>query len=333
MNKPLLEVNDLRTEFRLARGVVHAVNGVTFELGEGQVLGIVGESGSGKSVTALSILRLIDAPGRIVGGEIIFHDESGSVDLMQLTPAELEDVRGNKISMIFQDPMTSLNPVLSIGYQLTEPLKQHRHLGETAARDAAVKLLARVGIPQPALRMKDYPHQFSGGMRQRVMIAMALACQPRLLIADEPTTALDVTIQAQIVDLINELRDDFHTSVIIITHDLGVVASMADQVAVMYAGHVVEHGSVTDIFRSPKHPYTQALLGAVPRLRNWPERLTTIEGAPPSLTAEITGCPFYPRCPVHVDRCLVENPPLMELEPDHTAACWVAAGIEQKAAV
>ena len=333
MNIPLLEVNDLKTEFRLARGVVHAVNGISFKLGEGQVLGIVGESGSGKSVTALSILRLIEAPGRIVNGEILLHDDNKSIDLMTLSPAELENVRGNKISMIFQDPMTSLNPVLSVGYQLTEPLKQHRGMGEAAAKDAAAKLLARVGIPQPALRLKDYPHQFSGGMRQRVMIAMALACQPRLLIADEPTTALDVTIQAQIVDLINELRDDFHTSVIIITHDLGVVASMADQVAVMYAGHIVEHGSVADIFKAPKHPYTQALLGAVPRLHNWPERLTTIDGAPPSLTVDIVGCPFYPRCPVHVDRCLAENPPLMEMAPSHTAACWVAAAIEQKVSV
>jgi oligopeptide/dipeptide ABC transporter ATP-binding protein len=333
MNRPLLEVNDLKTEFRLARGVVHAVNGVSFSLAEGQVLGIVGESGSGKSVTALSILRLIDLPGRIVSGEIILHDETTSVDLMSLSPGELERVRGNKISMIFQDPMTSLNPVLSIGYQLTEPLKQHRGMGENAAETAAVKLLERVGIPQPKLRMKDYPHQFSGGMRQRVMIAMALACQPRLLIADEPTTALDVTIQAQIVDLINELKDAFQTSVIIITHDLGVVASMADQVAVMYAGHIVEHGSVSDIYKSPKHPYTQALLGAVPRLRYWPDRLTTIEGAPPSLTSNIVGCPFYPRCPVHVDRCLAENPPLIELAPDHSAACWVAAAIENKVSV
>jgi oligopeptide transport system ATP-binding protein len=324
MNSPLLEVTDLKTEFKLARGVVHAVNGVSFSLAEGEVLGIVGESGSGKSVTALSILRLIEAPGRIVEGQILLHDDKGTVDLMALSLVELERIRGNKISMIFQDPMTSLNPVLSVGYQLIEPLKQHRGMSEAKAREAAIQLLARVGIPQAHLRIKDYPHQFSGGMRQRVMIAMALACRPRLLIADEPTTALDVTIQAQIVDLINELKDEINTSVIIITHDLGVIAGMADQVAVMYAGHIVEHGPVRDIFNAPQHPYTQALLGAVPRLHYWPDRLITIDGAPPSLTTEIVGCPFYPRCPVHIDHCLVENPPLERITSGHSAACWVA---------
>jgi len=326
-NKPLLDVVDLKTEFRLARGVVHAVNGVSFSLAEGEVLGIVGESGSGKSVTALSVMRLIDKPGRIVGGQILFHDDQKTVDLMSLTPRELENVRGNKISMIFQDPMTSLNPVLSVGYQLMEPLKQHRGLSEADARAAAIKLLDRVGIPQANLRIKDYPHQFSGGMRQRVMIAMALACRAKLLIADEPTTALDVTIQAQIIDLINELKNEIKTAVIIITHDLGVIAALADQVAVMYAGHIVELGPVRDLFKSPQHPYTQALLGAVPRLHNWPERLTTIDGAPPSLTVNIVGCPFYPRCPVHVDRCVTENPPLLELQRDHSAACWVAQAL------
>jgi oligopeptide/dipeptide ABC transporter ATP-binding protein len=324
MPRPLLEVKDLKTEFHLTRGVVHAVNGVSFELAEGEVLGIVGESGSGKSVTALSILRLIDIPGRIIAGQIILHDDKGPVDIMALSPAGLEHVRGNKISMIFQDPMTSLNPVLTVGYQLMEPLKRHRNMSESQARDEAIKLLARVGIPQAHIRIKDYPHQFSGGMRQRVMIAMALACRPKLLIADEPTTALDVTIQAQIVDLINELKDEVHTAVIIITHDLGVIASIADQVAVMYAGHIVELAPVLEIFNSPQHPYTQALLGAVPRLHNWPERLTTIDGAPPSLTSDIIGCPFYPRCPVHVDQCLSENPPLLNIRRDHAAACWVA---------
>jgi oligopeptide/dipeptide ABC transporter ATP-binding protein len=331
MPEPLLEVIDLQTEFRLARGKVHAVNGVSFSLAEGQVLGIVGESGSGKSVTALSILRLIESPGRIVGGQILLYDETRVIDLMTLSPAELEDVRGNKISMIFQDPMTSLNPVLSIGYQLMEPLKQHRAMSDSQARAAAIQLLERVGIPQAKLRVNEFPHRLSGGMRQRVMVAMALACRPRLLIADEPTTALDVTIQAQIIDLINELKDENQTSVIIITHDLGVIAAMADQVAVMYAGHIVEHGPVRDIFNAAKHPYTQALLGAVPRLHHWPDRLATIEGAPPSLTTEIVGCPFYPRCPVHVDRCLAENPPLIELSTGHSAACWVAAALEQKA--
>ena len=324
INKPLLDVVDLKTEFRLARGTVHAVNGVSFSLAEGEVLGIVGESGSGKSVTALSILRLIDKPGRIVNGQILFHEADKTTDLMTLSQAGLEEIRGNKISMIFQDPMTSLNPVLNVGYQLMEPLKHHRGMSEADARAEAIKLLQRVGIPQANLRIKDFPHQFSGGMRQRVMIAMALACRAKLLIADEPTTALDVTIQAQIIDLINELKNEIKTAVIIITHDLGVIAGLADHVAVMYAGHIVEMGPVRGIFSAPQHPYAQALLGAVPRLHQWSDRLTTIEGAPPSLTEEIVGCPFYPRCAVRVDRCATDNPPLVELRNHHAAACWVA---------
>jgi oligopeptide/dipeptide ABC transporter ATP-binding protein len=324
MNKPLLEVIDLKTEFHLSQRVVHAVNGVNLSLAEGEVLGIVGESGSGKSVTALSIMRLIEAPGRIAGGQVRLRDGDRTLDLMALPATEMEHIRGNKISMIFQDPMTSLNPVLSIGYQLMEPLRLHRAMSDEQAKATAIKLLDRVGIPQARVRIKDYPHQFSGGMRQRVMVAMALACRPRLLIADEPTTALDVTIQAQIIDLINELKDEIHTSVIIITHDLGVIAGMADQVAVMYAGQVVENGPVRDIFNAPQHPYTQALLGAIPRLRHWPDRLTTIEGAPPSLTAQITGCPFFPRCPVRKPRNEFENPPLLEIAPGHRVACWVA---------
>jgi len=324
MTKPLLDVTDLKTEFRLSQGVVHAVNGVSFSLAQGEVLGIVGESGSGKSVTALSLMRLIEAPGRIAGGQALLHDDGGTIDLLKLPEGEIEHVRGNKISMIFQDPMTSLNPVLTVGYQLMEPLKQHRGMTEDQARQGAIQLLTRVGIPQAKQRIKDYPHQFSGGMRQRVMVAMALACRPKLLIADEPTTALDVTIQAQIIELIHELKGENNTAVIIITHDLGVVAEMADQVAVMYAGHVVENARVQELFDAPQHPYTQALLGAVPRLRNWPDRLTTIEGAPPSLTQTIVGCPFYPRCTVRVDRCQTENPPLLRTSRDHTAACWVA---------
>ncbi len=323
MPKPLLEVKDLQTEFNLSRGAVHAVNGVSFSLAEGEVLGIVGESGSGKSVTALSIMRLIDSPGRIIGGQVLLHEDSGTTDLLQLSPTAMEHVRGNKISMIFQDPMTSLNPVLTIGYQLVEPLKLHRGMSEDQAKKAAIQLLDRVGIPQARTRVNDYPHQFSGGMRQRVMVAMALACRPKLLIADEPTTALDVTIQAQIVDLINELKDEIQTSVIIITHDLGVIASMADHVAVMYAGKVVENAAVEVLFNNPQHPYSQALLGAIPRLRHWPERLTTIEGMPPSLTAKIIGCPFAPRCPLCEPQCEAENPPLLAFEPGHTAACWV----------
>jgi oligopeptide/dipeptide ABC transporter ATP-binding protein len=323
MTKPLLDVRDLKTEFRLSQAVVHAVNGVSFTLHEGEVLGIVGESGCGKSVTALSLMRLIELPGRITNGEVILHDTQKVVNLIDLPMPEMEQVRGNKISMIFQDPMTSLNPVLTIGYQLMEPLKQHRGMNESQARQAALQLLKRVGIPEAKQRMNDYPHQFSGGMRQRVMVAMALACQPKLLIADEPTTALDVTIQAQIIDLINELKDELGTAVIIITHDLGVIAGMAETVAVMYAGRIVEKGLVSDIFNHPQHPYTRALLGSVPRLHNWPDRLTTIEGAPPSLTQDIQGCPFFPRCPLGVAKCQVENPPLEIFYKDHSAACWV----------
>jgi oligopeptide/dipeptide ABC transporter ATP-binding protein len=319
----LLEVKGLKTEFKLSQGIVHAVNGVSFTLNEKEVLGIVGESGCGKSVTALSIMRLIDIPGRIKSGEVWLNSKTDRTNLLKLTKKQMERVRGNKISMIFQDPMTSLNPVLTIGYQIMEPLKLHRGLTDSQARDAAIKLLDRVGIPEAHLRLKDYPHQFSGGMRQRVMIAIAVACSPRLLIADEPTTALDVTIQAQIIDLINELKDEFNTAVIIITHDLGVVAEIADQVAVMYAGHIVENSSVRTIYETPQHPYTKALMGSVPRLRYWPDRLTTIEGTPPSLTQEITGCPFQPRCPLRIKRCETENPPLVEITPGHMCACWV----------
>ena len=320
----LLEVKSLVTEFRLSQGTVHAVNGVSFTLHEGEVLGIVGESGCGKSVTALSIMRLIDIPGRIKKGEVWLRSKTGDINLLKLSRKQMERVRGNKISMIFQDPMTSLNPVLTVGYQIMEPLKLHRGMSESQARETAVNLLERVGIPEANLRLKEYPHQFSGGMRQRVMVAMAVACSPQLLIADEPTTALDVTIQAQIIDLINELKDEYGTAVIIITHDLGVVAEIANQVAVMYAGYIVENSSVQNIYESPQHPYTQALMGSVPRLRYWPDRLTTIEGAPPSLTQEIIGCPFQPRCSYRIERCEIENPPLIEISPSHTCACWVA---------
>jgi len=323
MSKPLLEVKGLKTEFRLSQGVVHAVNGVSFTVNEGEVMGIVGESGCGKSVTALSIMRLIDLPGHIVAGEAILHDEKGDVDLMRLTSSQMEHVRGNKISMIFQDPMTSLNPVLTIGFQLMEPLKFHRSMSDSEAKAEAIKLLERVGIPEAPLRFKEYPHQFSGGMRQRVMAAMAIACHPKLLIADEPTTALDVTIQAQIIDLINQLRTELGTAVIIITHDLGVIAGMANRVTVMYAGKIVESGSVLHVYDNPLHPYTKALMGSIPRLRNWPDRLTTIEGAPPSLTALLPGCPFQVRCTYRIPRCLAEDPPLVEILPDHSAACWV----------
>ncbi len=325
MTKPLLEVADLCTQFDLKQGVIRAVNNVSFTVNEGSVLGVVGESGCGKSVTALSIMRLIDPPGRVTGGRVLFHDEGHTRDLLALTPPELETLRGNRISMIFQDPLTSLNPVLTVGYQIMEPLRVHRRIPAREAREQAARLLLRVGIPDARTRLDDYPHQFSGGMRQRVLIAMAVACQPKLLIADEPTTALDVTIQAQILNLLRELRREFGTSVIIITHDLGVIAQLADRVAVMYAGRIVEHAPVAEIFNAPQHPYTRALVASIPRLHAWPARLATIEGAPPSLLHDApVGCAFEPRCPQRIPRCADERPPLVALETGHTCACWVA---------
>lgn len=324
MNTPLLEVHNLQTHFFTERGVVRAVDGVSFTVPAGSVLGIVGESGCGKSVTALSILRLVAPPGRIVDGQVLLHANGTQRDLLALAPADMDRVRGVDISMIFQDPMTSLNPVLSIGYQLAEPLRIHRGLSAAAARDQAAALLDRVGIPDAQRRLSAFPHEFSGGMRQRVMIAMALACGPQLLLADEPTTALDVTIQSQILDLLLEVKEEFNTAVLIITHDLGVIAEIADRVAVMYAGTIVESAPVTDIFAAPQHPYTRALVASMPRLGHWPDRLTTIEGAPPSLADDIVGCPFAPRCSYRVSRCVAERPPLVELAPGHASACWVA---------
>ena len=324
MSKLLLEVKDLDTRFFLSERTVHAVSGVSFTVDEGQVLGLVGESGCGKSVTSLSIMRLIRTPGRIVGGEVLLHDDLGTTDLLGLPMSEMERVRGNKISMIFQDPMTSLNPVLNIGFQLMEPLKLHRGMSNEQAREAAVQLLDRVGIPEPEGRLKEYPYQYSGGMRQRVMIAMAVACHPKLLIADEPSTSLDVTIQAQILDLLLELKDELGTAVMIITHNLGVIAEVADKVAVMYAGTVAESGPVEEIFGSALHPYTRALMSAIPPLRSRPERLVTIKGAPPQVLSPVDNCPFEPRCPYRIDRCASERPPLVELFPGRHAACWVA---------
>jgi len=324
VTKPLLEVRDLRAQFDLQQGVVRAVNGVSFTVGEGRVLGIVGESGCGKSVTALSIMRLIDPPGRVTSGEVLFHDDAGQRDLLSLTQGELEGVLGDRVSMIFQDPMTSLNPVLTVGYQISEPLRVHRRLTAREAREEAARLLRRVGIPGPRARLADYPHQFSGGMRQRVMIAMALACGPKLLIADEPTTALDVTIQAQILNLLRELRRELGMSVVIITHDLGVVAQIADRVAVMYAGRIVEEAPVAEIFGAPRHPYTRALVASIPRMNVWPKRLATIEGAPPTPRAEHEGCAFEPRCPARVHRCADARPPFVDLSKGHACACWVA---------
>ncbi len=322
--KTLLDVTHLTTQFQVDEGIIHAVDQVSFAIQEGEVLGIVGESGCGKSVTALSLMRLIAEPGRIVAGTAQFATDNKVVDLLTLSQSALAQIRGNEIAMIFQDPMTSLNPVLTIGYQVAEPLKLHRGLSDRAAREQAIQLLERVGIPDAANRLGDYPHQFSGGMRQRVMIAVALSCRPKLIIADEPTTALDVTIQAQIIDLLRELRDEFGTALIIITHDLGIIAEIADTVAVMYAGRIVEMGKVREIFARPQHPYTAALLAAIPRLTHWPERLSTIEGAPPNLLAEPPGCPFEPRCNRRIPACRTTSPPLEPIFPEHQVACIVA---------
>ncbi len=317
---PLLEVRNLETHFKTQDGVVKAVNNVSFSVDRGETLGIVGESGSGKSVTSLSIMRLIPSPpGKIAGGEIIFDGEN----LLDLTDEEMRHVRGNRIAMIFQDPMTSLNPVLTIGRQLTESLELHMKLSGAEARRRAVELLGMVGISGGGGRLDDYPHQFSGGMRQRVMIAMALSCNPELLIADEPTTALDVTIQAQILELINRLKNELGTAVIVITHDLGVVAGMADRVNVMYAGRIVEQGRTSEIFANPRMPYTIGLLRSIPRLDEVEGRkLTPIRGLPPDLIHLPEICAFSPRCDYFVaGKCDQAVPPLRSVAPEHHAAC------------
>lgn len=327
MSEILLEVENLQTQFKLEKDFIRAVNGVSFSVAEGEILGIVGESGGGKSVTALSIMRLIVPPGEIACGKAIFHDKNKKTDLLKLSDKELEKIRGNRISMIFQDPMTSLNPVLSIGFQIAEPLRVHLGLSRKEAREKAIFLLQRVGIANARQRFGDYPHEFSGGMRQRVMIAMAITCQPKLLIADEPTTALDVTIQAQILNLLCEFKNEFGMSVIIITHNLGVVGQLADKVAVMYAGRIIESSTVEEIFKNPQHPYTKALLASIPILGEQPKRLPTIEGSPPrSQREEFVGCSFYPRCSHRVTLCAEKRPPLAEILPNHFAACWVAQG-------
>jgi len=320
MSKILLEVENLQTAFNGKK----AVKDVTFSIGEGEVLGVVGESGSGKSVTALSIMRLIESPGEVSNGRVVFHDDGEEIDLLKLSEKELEKILGNRISMIFQNPMTSLNPVLSIGYQLAETLRVHRGLSKNAAKTEAVNLLRRVGIVNAGERINHYPHEFSGGMRQRVMIAMAIACQPKLLIADEPTTALDVTIQSQILNLLRELKREFGMSIIIITHDLGVVANIADRIAVMYAGRIIEIAPVKTIFENPQHPYTTALIASIPRLYDQPERLQTIEGAPPRLQIEDSpGCAFQPRCAYSRQICAEKRPELAEIRAGHLAACWL----------
>jgi len=318
---PLLEVTGLRTEFHTQDGVVKAVDGVSFHIDEGETLGIVGESGCGKSVSLLSVMRLIpQPPGKIAAGEVLFE----GVDLLRLSDDDMRKVRGNKIAMVFQDPMTFLNPVLTIGRQIMEALQLHMGMTKKQARERSAELLAMVGIPEAADRLDDYPHQFSGGMRQRVMIAMALACNPQILIADEPTTALDVTIQAQIVDLVKRLRDSIGLAIIWITHDLGVIAGLADRMMVMYAGHVVEEAPVKELYANPRHPYTLGLIGSLPRLDEIrADKLTSIEGLPPDLIDLPPGCPFQPRCVYSVEKCREVRPELEPAGPRHSIACWV----------
>jgi oligopeptide transport system ATP-binding protein len=320
--KPLLRVENLRTVFEGRESTVRAVNGVSYQLGPGEALGIVGESGSGKSVSALSVMRLLAEPPARVSADAV---ELDGVDLLALRPEQMHQVRGRQVAMIFQDPMTSLNPVLTVGLQIREALEEHLGYGRRRAEERAVELLGMVGIPAARERLRQYPHQFSGGMRQRAMIAMAIACGPKLLIADEPTTALDVTIQAQILDVLRQLRRELGMALILITHDLGVVAGMCDRVNVMYAGYVVEAATTKRIFARPSHPYTLGLLGSVPRIDHDPETdLASIEGSPPDLAALPVGCPFAARCPYVIEKCDHELPPLEPVEPGHAARCWRA---------
>jgi peptide/nickel transport system ATP-binding protein len=327
MSEPLLRLEELKTHFFTDDGVVRAVDGVTYELGERETLAVVGESGSGKSVTALSILRLIaEPPGRIVGGRILFKGRN----LATLSSAEMRKIRGKEISMIFQEPMTSLNPVYTCGEQIIEALVLHERIDRKAARARAVAMLQLVGIPVPDQRVDEYPHQMSGGMRQRVMIAMALACRPAILIADEPTTALDVTIQAQILELLKRLQSELGMAVLLITHDLGVVAETADRVAVMYAGQVVEYCEVESAFRRTLHPYTAGLLASLPRLGDKRATLRVIPGNVPNPARFPSGCRFHPRCPVAEDRCRNQEPPVLTFDGSHQTRCWradeIAAG-------
>ena len=319
MTEPLLSVRNLVTRFRSTRGMVTAVDRVSFDVMPGETLAIVGESGSGKSVTAMSILRLIpDPPGRIESGQILFEGR----DLLKLSDSEIRAVRGDRIAMIFQEPMSSLNPAITIGRQIAEPINLHRRTPWAAALDKSVELIDRVGIPDAARLGDRYPHQFSGGMRQRAMIAMALACEPKLIIADEPTTALDVTVQAQVLDLLKELATQAHSALILITHDLGVVARYADRVAVMYAGRMVETAPAEILYAKPRHPYTRGLMASVPRLdSDVSQRLVPIEGSPPDLARLPEGCAFAPRCRHATDRCRAERPPLAAVGSDHFAAC------------
>ena len=315
----VLEVNNLCTYFQTRWGTVKAVDGVSFDLSRGETLGIVGESGSGKSVTMLSLMQLVPSPpGRIVDGEIILDGQ----DLLQLNDDQMSKIRGSQIALIIQDPMTSLNPVFSIGNQVMEAVKIHQDIPKKSILDMALDVLRKVNIPAAETRIRDYPHQMSGGMRQRVVGAISISCQPSVLIADEPTTSLDVTIQAQYLKLLKELQEEQDLGLIFITHDFGIVAKMCDKVAVMYAGKFVEQGSVRDIFNNPSHPYTEALLKSVPKLEEDVERLYSIEGQPPTLHDLPQGCPFAPRCDYVMDRCREEYPPILEVNEAHSAACW-----------
>jgi oligopeptide transport system ATP-binding protein len=317
----LLEVEDLEVRFHTQDGIVRAVNGISYTVDPRETLGIVGESGSGKSVGVLSLMGLIPIPpGEIRSGSALFE----GVDLLAMENDEIRSIRGNEIAMIFQDPMTCLNPVLTIGSQITESLTLHLGLNNNQAEARAIELLEMVGIPSAAARIDNYPHQFSGGMRQRAMIAMGLSCNPKLLIADEPTTALDVTIQAQIVRLVKQLRDEFGMTIIWITHDLGVVAGLADKVIVMYAGRIVEEAPIVELYQDPRHPYTLGLLGSLPRLdADRPETLASIDGLPPDLIQYPSGCPFYARCSYRIDKCLQAPPAIETLSPNHKAACYI----------
>ena len=326
MAKTLLEVHDLTTEFHTRDGVVRAVDGVSFELNAGETLGIVGESGCGKTVTALSVMRLLQPPGRVTGGRVLFDGK----DLLKLGESEMQEIRGESISMIFQDPMTSLNPVFKIGWQVGEPLMLHSGKKTDDAIVEATEMLGKVGIPRPKERAGDFPHQFSGGMRQRAMIAMGLTTAPQVLIADEPTTALDVTIQAQILDLLRKVNKEFGTATILITHNLGVVAGMCERVMVMYAGRVVESGPADDVFAHPTHPYTWSLLRSIPRLDDDSHQpLRPIEGVPPDMLKPPSGCAFHPRCPFRISRCETDRPELAAVGPTQFAACWVTQGGEE----
>ncbi|SDM98446.1 oligopeptide transport system ATP-binding protein [Fictibacillus solisalsi] len=319
MIESILSVNNMVTAFKTSDGLLPAVRGASFSVKKGETLCIVGESGCGKSITALSIMGLLPSNGKVTEGSVMFENK----DLLTLKKEDMRSLRGNEISMIFQEPMTALNPVFTVGYQIREPLMIHHRLSKREAHQKGIELLKRVGIPSPASRMNQYPHELSGGMRQRVMIAIALSCNPKLLVADEPTTALDVTIQAQIIDLLNDLKRDFEMSLIMITHDMGVVAEIADRVIVMYAGEIIENGTVSEIFNSPQHPYTRGLLSSVPNVDDPDFHLNPIAGSLPLLNEKISGCRFHPRCPHAMEKCKAVSPVTFEATPTHSARCWL----------